>query len=230
MNTAKKILIVEDEEKIVEAVEAYLKNSGFQTFCALNGRDALDQFAEVHPDLVILDLMLPLVSGEEVCREIRKVSAIPILMLTAKGNENDIIDGFTIGADDYLTKPFSPRELVVRVGSLLRRCSDVPARRWTVGELEVDLDQRMVKKGSVEIKLTPNEFKILSALLQYPSKIFTREELIQVAFGLDFDGYDRTIDSHIKNLRTKIESDTSQPEYILTVRGVGYKFGYAKQE
>lgn len=235
MYKTKKILLVEDEEKIIEAVEAYLNNSGYQTFHALDGRDALEKFEKVKPDLVILDLMLPIISGEEICKEIRRKSTIPILMLTAKGNENDIIDGFNIGADDYMTKPFSPRELVVRVNNLFRRCSKGTSplfnvMSWNNDDLEVNLETHIVKKQGHEIKLTPSEFKILSLLLKHPHKIFTREELIESAFSMDFEGYDRAIDSHIKNIRNKIESNKAKPEYIITVRGVGYKFGFSKQE
>lgn len=225
-----KILIVDDEVKIVDAVKAYLENSHYVVFTASNGEQALKLFDEVNPDLLILDLMLPLIPGEEVCQMIRKKTRIPIIMLTAKIQENDIINGFQIGADDYVTKPFSPRELVVRVGSLLRRSSEgisplFTVMSWNNKELEVDFNQMLVKKNGVDAKLTPNEFKLLSTLIKYPQKSFTREELIEIAFGYDYDGYERTIDSHIKNLRNKIEDDSANPKYIITVRGIGYRFG-----
>lgn len=225
-----KILIVDDEVKIVDAVKAYLENSHYVVFTASNGEQALKLFDEVNPDLLILDLMLPQIPGEEVCQMIRKKSRIPIIMLTAKIQENDIINGFQIGADDYVTKPFSPRELVVRVGSLLRRSSEgisplFTVMSWNNKELEVDFNQMLVKKNGVDAKLTPNEFKLLSTLIKYPQKSFTREELIEIAFGYDYDGYERTIDSHIKNLRNKIEDDSANPKYIITVRGIGYRFG-----
>lgn len=226
----KKILIVEDEYKIAEAVEAYLKKEGYDTFAAYDGRQALLLFEKEHPDMVILDLMLPHLSGEEICKTIREYSKIPIIMLTAKASEDNKIDGFNLGADDYMTKPFSPRELVARVNSLFRRCGDgispvCNTMSLNNGDLEVNLDAYTIKKQGQAVSLTPNEFKLLSVLLKYPNKTFTREELIETALGIHFDGYDRTIDSHIKNLRSKIETDSTNPVYILTVRGVGYKFG-----
>ncbi|ROR26398.1 DNA-binding response OmpR family regulator [Mobilisporobacter senegalensis] len=224
-----KILIVDDEQKIVEAVKAYLENSNYEVITASDGEDALIQFEKYYPDLVILDLMLPKISGEEVCRMIRRKSRVPIIMLTAKVNEDDKITGFHIGADDYLTKPFSPRELVVRVQSLLRRCSEgisplFSIMNWNNDDLIIDLTKLKVQKSGKEINLTPNEFRILSVLVKYPNKVFTRDELIEVALGFDFEGFERTIDSHIKNLRSKIEDNSSNPKYIVTVRGIGYKF------
>lgn len=227
---SKKILIVEDEPKIAEVLEAYLKKSGFITYIASDGNTALSLFKSESPDMIILDLMLKMLSGEEVCKAIRKESNVPIIMLTAKANEDSKIYGLNIGADDYITKPFSPRELVARVNSLFRRCSErsydiTNVASWNNKDLEVDFDTYTVKKQGIVVNLTPNEYKLFSALSKYPNKIFTRDELIQSAFGIDFDGYDRTIDSHIKNLRSKIETDSKTPEYILTVRGIGYKFG-----
>lgn len=229
----KLILIVEDEAKIAEAVEAYLNKRGYNTAIAGDGRDALDKFAVLCPDMLILDLNLPLVSGEDVCREIRKKSRIPIIMLTAKSLEDDKVNGLVMGADDYMTKPFSPRELVARVDSLFRRCSDgiSPAFNYisfNKGDLILDYDSYTVSKAGQPANLTPNEYKILSTLVKYPNKTYTRDELIDIAFGIDFVGNERTIDSHIKNLRAKIENDTTAPQYILTVRGIGYKFGGSK--
>ncbi len=226
-----KILVVDDEPKIVEAVKAYLENSNYKVYTAFDGEQALKKFDEVYPDLVVLDLMLPKISGEQICQTIRKKSRVPIIMLTAKVQENDKINGFNIGADDYVTKPFSPRELVVRVGSLLRRCSDgisplFNIMSWNNNDLVIDFTEMLVLKGGKNVKLTPNEFKLISTMVKYPKKSFTRDELIEIALGIDFDGFERTIDSHIKNLRSKIEDDSSNPRYILTVRGVGYKFGY----
>lgn len=229
MAELKKILIVEDEEKIAEAIEAYLKNSGYQTFKALNGSDAIDIFEKKSPDLVILDLMLPEISGEEICRHIRRSSRIPVIMLTAKVTENDRVQGLDIGADDYITKPFSPRELVARVGAILRRSSEkdplFKKMSWNDSDLEIDVSSSSVRKNGVPVSLTPSEYKILLALIKHPSRTFTRDELISISLGEDYEGYDRIVDSHIKNLRSKIETDTSRPEYILTVRGIGYKFG-----
>jgi len=226
----KKVLIVDDEIKIVEAVAAYLENSGYTAITAYDGENALLQVEKMNPDLVVLDLMLPKISGEEVCKAIRKISRIPIIMLTAKIDEDDKINGFNIGADDYVTKPFSPRELMARINSLLRRSDEGASplfdkMSWNDNDLEVDLDLYTVRKSGEIVNLTPNEFKLLCAMIKYPKKIFTREELIEVAFGANYDGFDRTIDSHIKNLRSKIEDDTTNPRYIVTVRGVGYKFG-----
>ena len=225
-----KILVVDDEVKIVEAIKAYLENSKYQVFTAYDGEEALKQFETVNPDLVVLDLMLPKISGEDICQKIRKQSRIPIIMLTAKVQIDDKVNGFNIGADDYMTKPFSPRELVVRVQGLLRRCSDgisplFNIMSWNNGNLEIDVAEMIAKKFGKEVNLTPTEFKILSSMIKYPKKVFTREELIEIALGIDYDGFDRTIDSHIKNLRSKIEDDSSNPTYIITVRGIGYKFG-----
>jgi len=226
----KKILIVDDEPKIVEVVAAYLKNSGYETVEAYDGPGALSKFEKSHPDLVILDLMLPYKSGEEVCQAIRRSSRVPIIMLTAKVEEDDKVNGLNIGADDYVTKPFSARELVARVNSLLRRSDEGISplfhnMSWNNKDLEINMSSHVVKKSDQIVSLTPNEFKILCALVKYPQKIFTREELIEIAFGMNYDGFERTVDSHIKNLRSKIETDSAIPEYILTVRGVGYKFG-----
>jgi len=226
----KKVLIVDDEAKIVEAVAAYLENSGYTAITACDGEKALLLVKKMNPDLVVLDLMLPKISGEEVCKSIRKISRIPIIMLTAKIDEDDKINGLNIGADDYVTKPFSPRELMARINSLLRRSDEGTSplfdeMSWNNNDLFVDLNSYTVKKSGEIVNLTPNEFKLLCAMIKYPKKIFTREELIEVAFGANYDGFDRTIDSHIKNLRSKIEDDTTNPIYIVTVRGIGYKFG-----
>jgi DNA-binding response OmpR family regulator len=173
--------------------------------------------------------MLPGISGEELCKRIRQFSNVPILMLTAKVQESDKINGFSIGADDYLTKPFSPRELVMRVKAILRRTTDdVPLAEvisFNNDDLVVDFKAHTVKKKGVVVNLTPNEFKILKFLIRNPNRVFTREELIEKVMGFDYEGYDRTIDAHIKNLRQKIEDDTKNPMYIKTVYGVGYKFG-----
>ncbi len=225
------ILIVEDEAMIAEAIVAYLRRDGYRISVARDGKQALELFGTEQPDMVILDLMLPFVSGEEICRFIRNQSRVPIIMLTAKAGEDDKIEGLNMGADDYIAKPFSPRELVARVNSLFRRCNGVsPLFRtisWGGGDLEADFEAHSVKKQGLPVNLTQSEFKLFSALAKRPNKTFTRDELIELVFGADFDGYDRTIDTHIKNLRGKIETDTSNPIYILTVRGVGYRFGGA---
>lgn len=226
----KKVLVVEDEPQIAEAISAYLDKNNYSPLIAGDGEIALDMFNKLNPDMVILDLMLPKLSGEEVCKAIRKTSRVPIIMLTAKITENEKITGLNIGADDYITKPFSPRELMARINSLFRRCGEgisplYNVMTWNDNDLEIDFEQYSVKKQGELVNLTPNEFKILAALIKYPNKIFTREELIIAAFGEGYDGFDRTVDSHIKNLRSKIEDQTTEPQYIITVRGIGYKFG-----
>ena len=230
MNHPNKILIIDDEVKITEVIKSYLERSGYEVYTAFNGEQSLEAFEKVQPALVILDLMLPDMSGEEICRRLRKQSRVPIIMLTAKIEEPDIIHGLDIGADDYLTKPFSPRQLTARVRALLRRSGPdtVPLANimsFSKGDLVVDFTRHEVKKGGIVVNLTPNEFKLLATLLKYPKKVFTREELIRLVIGEDFEGYDRIIDTHIKNLRQKIEEDSKNPGYILTVHGVGYRFG-----
>jgi len=225
-----KILVVDDEPKIVEVVKSYLENRGFAVVAAYSGQEALAKFETENPSLVILDLMLPDITGEEICQALRKKSRVPIIMLTAKVEEEDILRGLNIGADDYVTKPFSPRQLVARVEAVLRRAGDALAPLASIlsfnqGELVIDTLKYEVKRNEEIINLTPNEYKLLLTLVRYPDKTFTREELITMAFGDDFNGYDRTIDAHIKNLRQKIEKDPKKPEYILTVYGVGYRFG-----
>lgn len=229
-NCPKKILVVDDEVKIVEVVKSYLINSGYSVSEAYNGTDALSLFDKVNPSLVILDLMLPDITGEEICKIIRKKSRVPIIMLTAKVEEADVLKGLDIGADDYVTKPFSPKQLVARVTAVLRRTENdlVPLSNIISlkdDDLIIDNLKYEVRKNSEIINLTPIERKILMSLLKYPQKIYTRDELICVALGEDFNGYDRTIDTHIKNLRQKIETDPKNPEYVLTIHGVGYKFG-----
>jgi len=226
----KKILIVDDEVKIVEVVKSYLENSGYSVYEAYNGKEALDKFEKEKPALVILDLMLPDITGEEICKTLRKKSRVPIIMLTAKVEEEDILKGLNIGADDYVTKPFSPRQLVARVEAVLRRTSDalVPLSSiisFNNDELVIDTLKYEVKRRGEVINLTPNEYKLLLTMVKYPDKTFTREELIYMALGEDFDGYDRTIDTHIKNIRQKIEIDPKNPKYIVTIHGIGYRFG-----
>lgn len=226
----KKILVVDDEVKIVEVVKSYLENSGYLVAASYNGKDALDKFQKVNPALVVLDLMLPDIPGEEICKTIRKRSRVPIIMLTAKVEEEDVLRGLKIGADDYITKPFSPRELVARVDAVLRRASDalVPLSSiiaFNDNELVIDTLKYEVRKNGSVVNLTPNEYKLLMAMVRYPDKTFTRDELICMVLGDDFEGYDRTIDTHIKNLRQKIETDPKNPKYILTIHGIGYRFG-----
>jgi DNA-binding response OmpR family regulator len=226
----KNILVVDDEPKIAEAVSSFLKSKGFEVFTAENGRQALEVFDRTNVALMILDLMMPDMSGEDVCRAIRKKSRVPIIMLTAKAGEGNLLSGLGLGADDYITKPFSLKELHARVEAVLRRAASdlTPLARissWNDGDLYVDFDKNLIKKRQEIVNLTPNELRILSALIKYPGRVFSRAELIELALGDGFDGYDRTIDSHIKNLRQKIEDDPRSPVYILTVHRLGYKFG-----
>lgn len=229
-NDLKKVLVVDDEVKILEVVKSFLESKGYMVYTAENGKQAFSIFEKENISFVILDLMLPDFSGEEICIKLRQKSRVPIIMLTAKVEEEDLLNGLDIGADDYITKPFRLKELYARMEAVLRRSSDdlVPLyRRMTFqeGDLEVDLENHLIKKGGREVNLTPNEFRILAALIKYPNKVFTREELISSAFGEDFEGYDRSVDSHIKNLRQKIETDSKNPVYVLTIHGIGYKFG-----
>ncbi len=224
----KKILIVDDEEKILEVVKAYLEHEGYEVDTALNGQSALNILSEKDFSLVILDLMLPDMSGEEICKVIRRKSDVPILMLTAKVDEGSIINGLNIGSDDYVTKPFSPKQLVARVNALMRRYENKFTKENILtfnNELYIDLVNLEVKKGEEIINLTATEFKILTLLAKNPKRVFGREALISHVLGEDFEGFDRTIDSHIKNLRQKIEENTRKPKYIVTVHGFGYKFG-----
>lgn len=225
----KSILVVDDEPKILEVVAALLESKGFRVFLADNGQAALDLFSRQNITLVILDLMMPGLSGEEVCAQIRKKSRVPVIMLTAKAEEENVVQGLGLGADDYITKPFGLQELYARVEAVLRRTGDdlVPLtvrNSWHNGDLVIDFEKGILLKKDNNFTLTPSELKILSALIKFPGKVFTREELIVIALGNDFDGYDRAIDSHIKNIRQKIEDDPKNPVYILTVHGIGYKF------
>ncbi len=223
-----RILIVDDEKKIANVLKAYLQQEGFNVTAANNGTVALQLFRENAYDLVILDLMLPGLSGEEICREIRKRSSVPIIMLTAKVEENDRIQGLSLGADDYITKPFSPREVVARVKAVLRRMGSetVPLADCIAYDngLTIDNVRHEVRKGNELVPLTPTEFKLLGALAKYPGRVFSRSQLVTIVQGYDFYGDDRVIDAHIKKLRHKIEKNSGNPTVILTVYGVGYKF------
>ena len=229
----KTILVVDDEVKIVEVIKSYLENAGYQAACAYNGAQALGLFDSCAPALVILDLMLPDMSGEDICRTIRKKSRTPIIMLTAKIEEGSIINGLALGADDYITKPFSPRQLMARVEAVLRRTIDEPVPlvsefSYNDGDLVIDGLRHEVRKQGVPVLLTPNEYKILMTMAKYPTRAFSRDELITFALGDEFNGFDRVIDTHIKNLRQKLGDDSKSPKYITTVHGTGYKFGGEK--
>lgn len=229
----KRILLVEDEKSIREAVAAYLEREGYWVTPVADGEAALLQFDRHRFDAVVLDLMLPKVSGESVCREIRDSSDVPIIMLTAKGEIEDRISGLELGADDYLVKPFSPRELVARVRALLRRAKvgEEPQRdRLEFGDLEIDVAGHKAFLRGQELDLTASEFKLLTTLARYPGRVYSRMELVEKVLGYDFEGYERTIDSHVKNLRAKLEDDPRDPTYVYTVHGVGYRFESPKTE
>ncbi len=219
------ILIVEDEKKISEIVRAYLEKEGYRVRLAETGEQAMNLLKEA-VDLVILDLMLPDIQGEELCSMIRESSEVPVIILTAKSGEEDRIKGLGIGADDYVVKPFSPRELVARVKAQLRRSGRTKKKllSYNRGALKIDVSNHEVFRDGSLVILTPTEFKILLSLAEQPGWVFSREQLVTIAQGFDFEGYDRTIDAHVKNLRRKIEKDSREPEYIRTVYGVGYKF------
>jgi len=220
----KKILVVEDETKIAEIVKAYLEKNGFTVVTVHTGEKAMSQLKEGF-DLIILDLMLPDMDGEDICSAIRKDSDLPIIMLTAKSEEEDRITGLGIGADDYVVKPFSPRELVARVKALLRRVKGTrEITSFNRGDLVIDSSRFEVTKKGDNVVLTPTEFKLLQCISDHQGQIFTRLQLVNVILGYDFEGYDRTIDAHIKNIRHKIEDDQRNPTYIKTIYGVGYKF------
>ena len=224
---ARRILLVEDEKNIRDAVAAYLERAGYWVTPAADGQEAVDAFSLHQFDLVILDLMLPRLPGEKVCRIIRDTSDVPIIMLTAKGEVEDRIVGLELGADDYLVKPFSPRELVARARALLRRVhADSEPQREVLefGELTIDVSGHKVLVSGEEIDLTASEFKLLTTLSRYPGRVYSRMELVEKVLGYDFEGYERTIDSHVKNLRAKIGDDPRNPRWIYTVHGVGYRF------
>lgn len=222
----KRILIVDDEEEIVRTVRAYLNNEGFKTYAAYNGEQALRAWEDKQPDLIVLDLMLPKLSGIDVTKQIRKKSNTPIIMLTAKAAESDRIVGLELGADDYVVKPFSPRELVARVRAVLRRIEGMgsEAEHIITGDLKISLKTREVRIRGNEIGLTSTEFDLLAFLAQHAGQVFTRLQLLHEVQGYTYDSFARTIDTHVKNLRRKIELDAKTPQYILTVHGVGYRF------
>lgn len=223
------ILVVEDEKNISDVIKAYLIKDNFNVFLAYDGEEAMDQFNNNDIHLIILDLMIPKISGEEVCKRIRATSEVPIIMLTAKTDEENRIEGLSIGADDYVLKPFSPRELISRVKALLRRSYRdfkplAEVLSFNDGDLEILVEEMGVKKDGLNVELTTIEFKVLSSLVSNPNIVLSREQLITSALGHEYEGYDRTIDTHIKNIRHKIEKDPKAPNYIQTVYGAGYKF------
>ena len=223
-----RILVVDDERKVVELVTLYLKREGYQVLAAYDGLQALEWTRQKQPDLVILDLMLPGMDGLAVCRTLRaEGNKVPVVMLTARTLEEDKLTGLDLGADDYVTKPFSPRELVARVRAVLRRANDGreegPAELCS-GDLVVDFVRHEVRVRAEPVYLTAREFKLLATMMREPGRAFTRSELLDSAFGFDYDGMERTVDVHVMNLRRKIEPDPAHPIYIQTIQGVGYKF------
>lgn len=228
MEPNKKIVVIDDEPSVQEVVRGYLEKDGYLVYVAGNGRDGLALAERTNPGLVVLDLMLPDIAGEEICRQIRSRSDVPILMLTAKSAEDERVNGLAIGADDYLTKPFSPRELVARVRAILRRTQGgetplVETLSFDGGRFEIDTVAREVRIEGQIVDLTPNEYRLLVTLARYPGRVYSRFELINHVQGYDFEGYERTIDAHVKNLRKKVETDPKHPRYVETVFGVGYR-------
>lgn len=223
----RKILVVDDNPKIVDLVQLYLEKDGYRAFVAYDGLEALELARQKQPDLIVLDLLLPGMDGLDVCRILRAESEVPIIMLTAKSTEENKLVGLELGADDYVTKPFSPRELVARIRAVLRRVgketSQGPAELHFAG-LVIDRRSHEVRVRDEIVSLTPTEFRLLEVLAEEPGRAFTRLELLDRVFGYDFEGFERTVDVHVKNLRKKIEPDPKQPTYIKTVYGVGYKF------
>ncbi len=222
-----RILVVDDEVQIARVLRGYLEQAGFAVITAHDGREALRLARQEAPDLIILDLMLPEIDGLDVCRALRKESDVPIIMLTARVEETDRLIGLELGADDYVTKPFSPREVVARVRAVLRRAHDgadsAVAEVVQVGDLSLDVSRRALTVAGQRVELTPSEFEILRVMMRSPGRVFTRGQLLEAAQGEAYEGYERTIDTHMKNLRQKIERSPRQPEYLLTVHGVGYR-------
>ncbi|MDW7668405.1 MAG: response regulator transcription factor [Bacillota bacterium] len=222
-----KILLVEDEKDIREVVKKYLEKEGYLVYAGENGVEGLEMFNNFNPDLAVLDIMMPGIDGIQVMKEIRKVSNIPVLFLTAKHKEEDRLKGFDLGADDYVVKPFSPKELVRRINAIIKRVySNEKISNYIVyKDLKLDLDKQTLYKNNENLEITSKEFEILKAFFSNIGIILKREQIIEKAFGYDYEGFDRTIDTHIKKIRQKIEKDSKNPEYIKTKYGAGYIFG-----
>ena len=220
------VLVVDDERQIATIARDYLQRAGFTVTIAGDGASGLDMARKKPPDLVVLDLGLPGMDGLHVARALRQESDVPIIMLTARVDESDRLRGFEVGADDYVTKPFSPRELVARVSTVLRRARFSPARTscFTVADVTIDSAKLAVTRGDEAIDLTATEFQILAALARYPGRVFTRSQLLDAVRGAEVDAFERAIDAHVKNIRRKLEPDPHRPRYVQTVYGVGYKF------
>ena len=224
----KKVVVIDDEPSVQDVVRGYLEKDGYLVYVAGNGREGLALAERTKPGLVVLDLMLPDLPGEEIAGEIRARSDMPILMLTAKASEDERVDGLALGADDYLVKPFSPRELVARVRAILRRTQGtetplVETLSFDEGRLTIDTVAHEVRRDGELVELTPNEYKLLTTLARYPGRVYSRFELINHVQGYDYEGYERTIDAHVKNLRKKIEPGPKHPRYVETVFGTGYR-------
>ena len=222
----KTVLVVDDEPKIVQLARDYLEHAGFSVASASDGREALASFRANEPDLIVLDLGLPLVDGLDVARAVRKTSNVPIVMLTGRADESDRIAGLELGADDYVPKPFSPKELVARVRAVLRRSeiASAPADIVRAGEVTLDVPRLAVRVKDRAVELTPTEFQLVLALARAPGRVFTRAQLLDAVHGVAFESYERAIDAHVKNIRRKLEPDPREPRYLLTVHGVGYRF------
>lgn len=228
MMSKRKILVVDDEQKIVELVRLYLEKNGYRVLVAYDGLKGLELARQKRPDLILLDLMLPGMDGLDVCRILQAESDVPIIMLTAKSTDEDKLIGLELGADDYIIKPFNPREVVARVRVVLRRAGKETSRgqaEMQFADLVVDRRRHEVRMRGEVVNLTPTEFRLLEVLAGEPGRAFTRMELLDRVLGYDFEGFERTVDVHVKNLRQKIEPHPRQPTYIQTVYGVGYKFG-----
>ena len=225
----KRILVVEDESRIAQLVRDYLEHAGFEVVVASDGEVALAEARRDRPDLVVLDLGLPGRDGLDVARSLRQTSNVPIVMLTARGDETDRIVGLELGADDYVVKPFSPKELVARVRAVLRRTQAAGggAEVLRVADVEVDLPRMRVSVAGRPVDLTPTEFQLLAAMVREPGRVFTRGQLLDAVHGVAFESYERAVDAHVKNLRRKIEPIPGRPRYLLTVHGVGYRFADA---
>ena len=224
----RRIVVIDDERSVQDVVRGYLERDGYLVYVAGNGKEGLALAERVNPALIVLDLMLPDVSGEAICSQIRRRSDVAIVMLTAKASEDERVSGLALGADDYLVKPFSPRELVARVRAVLRRTQGagtplVETLSFDGGRLEIDTVAQEVRRNGARVDLTPSEYRLLVALARYPGRVYSRLELIEEVHGWDFDGFERTIDAHVKNLRKKIEPDPRNPYYVETVIGSGYR-------
>ena len=227
---SERVLVIDDEPSVHDVARGYLEREGYQVLAAISGRDGLAMARDMRPALIVLDRMLPDLSGEEVCSAVRAESAIPILMLSARAGEDERVRGLDLGADDYITKPFSPRELVARVRALLRRAErrdagNAGARSFDGGRLRLDLERHEVTVDGARVNLTPSEWRLLVALAESPGRVYSRFELINRVQGYEYEGYERTIDAHVKNLRRKVEPDPGAPRYVETVHGVGYRLG-----